>query len=168
MTQPLSTDGLREDLDNILYSLEAEVMGDLERVLKGKDSGIELGRNNIDSADRAADAILALFNKHVQAARQEPVGDAIEIKVPAKTMQFVLSKCKQTDKTIARRLMVAEWCVDDWRKNGGELHIWKLRILASLTRRYNWTVFLLTPENLIKGLLHPQDSKTPTNLTENE
>lgn len=100
-------------------------------------------------------SIEQLVKLEAQKARQEPVGDAIEIKVPLETMQYVLSKIKLQPKTIARRLLMQQWQVERWLDGKAdqydlEVYIWRLKILASLTRRFNWMVFLLKPENLPK------------------
>lgn len=100
-------------------------------------------------------SIEQLILLETQIARQEPVGDAIEIKVPKETMLFVMSKIKLQPKTIARRVLVPEWLVEKWLNGSAdnydlEVHIWRLKVLASLTRRYNWMVFLLKPDNLPK------------------
>lgn len=89
----------------------------------------------------------------IHKAKQEPVGDAIEIAVPAKTMQYVMSKIRLKDKTIADRVLEPLWRVERWRDGKGdkydlEVYIWKLRILAHLTHRFNWSIFLLKPENI--------------------
>lgn len=86
-------------------------------------------------------------------AQQEPIGDAIEIVVAPETMQFVLSKINLKIKTIANRTLVPMWLVNKWGVGMAdeadlEVYIWRLKILASLTGRYNWSVFLLKPENL--------------------
>lgn len=83
----------------------------------------------------------------------EPIGDAIEIDVPLKTMQFVLAKVKLQPKTIAKRLLMQEWQVQRWLDGTADqydlqVYMWRLKILASLTGRYNWAVFLLKPDNL--------------------
>lgn len=93
--------------------------------------------------------------KAYRAAQQEPIGDAIEIDVPLETMQYVLSKIKLKPKTIARRLLMQEWQVNVWfdgtaDKHDLQVYMWRLKILASLTRRFNWAIFLLKPENLPK------------------
>lgn len=86
-------------------------------------------------------------------AQQEAVGDAIEIDVPLETMQFVLSKIKLKPKTIAKRLIIQEWQVQRWLDGKADkydlnVYMWRLKLLASLTGRYNWAVFLLKPDNL--------------------
>jgi hypothetical protein len=91
--------------------------------------------------------------KSYRAAQQEPIGDAIEIDVPLETMDFVLSKIKMKPKTIAKRLLMEEWQVNVWfdgtaDKHDLNIYMWRLKILASLTHKYNWAVFLLKPENL--------------------
>ena len=55
----------QDKLDQIIYNLESEIMVDLERVYKGKDTGPELGRNNQESADRTRAAIIALIESDV-------------------------------------------------------------------------------------------------------
>lgn len=82
--------------------------------------------------------------------RQEPVGDAIELDVDREVMQFVMSKIKLKSKSIASRTLVNEELVDRWRDGTADkydlnVHIWKLRLLASMTHKYNWTVFLSKP-----------------------
>lgn len=96
---------------------------------------------------------LPIMQSLLNAAKQEAVGDAIELDVPLETMQFVLSKIKAKPKTIAKRLLMQEWQVNVWfdgtaDKYDLQVYIWRLKILASLTRRYNWAVFLLEPKNL--------------------
>jgi hypothetical protein len=91
--------------------------------------------------------------KAYRAAQQEPIGDAIEIDVPLETMQFVLSKIKLKPKTIAKRLIMQEWQVQRWLDGSADkydlnVYMWRLKLLASLTGRYNWAVFLLKPDNL--------------------
>lgn len=86
-------------------------------------------------------------------AQQEPIGDAIEIDVPLETMQFVLSKIKMKPKTIAKRLLIEEWQVNVWfdgtaDKHDLQIYMWRLKVLASLTHKYNWAIFLLKPDNL--------------------
>lgn len=86
-------------------------------------------------------------------AKQEPIGDAIEIDVPLETMQFVLSKIKLKPKTIAKRLLMQQWQVERWLDGKADqydlnIYIWRLKVLASLTGRFNWAVFLLKPDNL--------------------
>lgn len=111
-------------------------------------------RNEAGSAEQElAQALLQLINNEKIAWEQKPVGDAIEIDVPAKTMQFVMSKIKLKPKTIASRTLTPEWVVELWLNGKGDkydlqVYIWKLKILASLTHRYNWAIFLLKPENL--------------------
>lgn len=88
-------------------------------------------------------------------AQQEPIGDAIEIDVPLETMQFVLSKIKLKPKTLAKRLLMQQWQVERWLdgkadKYDLQVYIWRLKLLASLTGRFNWAVFLLKPDNLPK------------------
>ena len=100
-------------------------------------------------------SIEQLVKLEAQKARQEPIGDAIEIKVPLATMQYVLSKIKLQPRTIAKRLLMQQWQVERWLDGNAdqydlEVYIWRLKILASLTRRFNWMVFLLKPENLPK------------------
>lgn len=87
--------------------------------------------------------------------KQEAIGDAIEIKVPIEVMQFVLSKIRMKPKSIGRRILKSELLVNKWIDGSAdeydlELQIWELKILASLTHKYNWAVFLLEPANLIK------------------
>ena len=110
---------------------------------------------------RAIPALQALIARETQKARQEPAGDAIEVDVLPEVMRFVLSRCKQSDKTLASRILVAEHQIIDWRENGGLVEIWRLKVLASLTKKYNWAVFLLKPENLDKLTLpnKPSNSK---------
>lgn len=91
--------------------------------------------------------------KAYQKAKQEPVGDAIEIDVPLETMQFVLAKVRLKPKTIAQRLLMQEWQVQRWIDGTADkydlnIYMWRLKILASMSRRYNWAVFLLKPDNL--------------------
>lgn len=109
----------------------------------------------IDNTEPTIDEILGTVYKSNEkiAWEQKPVGDAIEIDVPAKTMQFVMSKIKLKPKTIASRTLTPEWVVELWLNGKGDkydlqVYIWKLKILASLTHRYNWAIFLLEPENL--------------------
>lgn len=98
--------------------------------------------------EEAITAILQYKQRH-----QEPIGDAIEIDVPLETMQFVVSKIKLKPKTIAKRLIMQEWQVQRWLDGKADkydlnIYIWRLKLLASLTGRYNWAVFLLKPDNL--------------------
>lgn len=100
-------------------------------------------------------SIEQLIVSECRKAEQKPVGDAIEIDVPLETMQYVLSKIRMKPKTIAKRLLLPEWQVNVWfdgtaDKYDLQVYIWRLKILASLTRRFNWMVFLLKPENLPK------------------
>lgn len=85
----------------------------------------------------------------------KPIGDAIEIKVPIEVMQFVLSKIKMKPENIAKRVLEREELVNKWIDGSAdeydlEIQVWKLKVLASLSRRYNWTVFLLKAGNLNK------------------
>lgn len=98
--------------------------------------------------EQAITAILQYKQRH-----QEPIGDAIEVDVPLETMQFVLAKVKLQPKTIAKRLLMQEWQVQHWLDGAADqydlqIYIWRLKVLASLTGRYNWAVFLLKPDNL--------------------
>lgn len=95
-----------------------------------------------------ADQIMNLIIAYTESARQEPVGYGIEIKVNAQVMQHVMSKIKLNPKTIAKRTLVPKWLVEKWIDGSGdkydyEVYMWKLKILASLTRRYGWAVFLI-------------------------
>lgn len=52
---------LEAELERILYNLESEYMINMERVYKGKDTGMEMGLSNADSSRRALTAIKAAF-----------------------------------------------------------------------------------------------------------
>lgn len=105
-----------------------------------------------------------LLRQEIQKARQEPVGDAIEIKVPLKTMQFVLSKIRMKPENIAKRLLLHDtYLIDKWTDGTAdeynlEIYMWRLKILASLTHKYNWAIFLMKPEN-IPELTNTQEGK---------
>lgn len=90
-------------------------------------------------------------------ARQEPVGDAIEIDVAPETMKFVMDKIKLKNKTIAKRTLTPVWVIELWASGKGDkydyqVYIWKLKILASLTKSYGWAIFLLEARSLPKAL----------------
>lgn len=81
------------------------------------------------------------------------IGDALEVKVNPETMKFVISKIKLKNETIADRTLQPLWLIHSWISGKGdsydyEVEIWVLRILAHLTRKYNWAIFLLEPENI--------------------
>ena len=90
----------------------------------------------VDDGGDGSDIAVKQILKHVQ-------GDAIEIKVNPAVFGHVLSTLKQSRRTIAKRMLVPEWRLEDWAENGGEIEMWRLKIMGSLSRRYNWLVFLL-------------------------
>ena len=105
--------------------------------------------------DPRAWAILAVqqIEALVRKAEQKPVGAALEIKVASETMQAVMARIKMTDKNIADRVIEPVWRIERWRAGTGdefdyEIELWRLRILGRLTRRFNWSAFLLKPDNL--------------------
>lgn len=97
-----------------------------------------------------AHQILADLYKIIQFAKQETIGDALEITVQPEVMKFVLDKIRASRKTISQRILEPEWSIHEWTETEGHVEIWKLRILAKMTRKYNWSIFLLKPENLPK------------------
>lgn len=137
-----------DELDAILAAHDGYTLEEY----RGLRGGHNYSQN--DNAVKAKAAIISWADKRqsaaIREAEQRPVGDAIEISVEPEVMRFVLARCKQSDKTIARRVLEPGWRIDDWRKNGGEIYIWKLKILASLTRRFSWSVFLLKSDNLVR------------------
>lgn len=96
-------------------------------------------------------------------------GASLEIKVAPETMQAVMGRIKLKDKTIADRVLEPVWRIEAWREGTAdtydlEVEQWKLRILANLTRRFNWAVFLLKPENLagVVGSRNPTQTSRDT------
>lgn len=89
----------------------------------------------------------------IREAEQRPVGDAIEIKVDPAVMKFVMGHIRTKPETVARRVLAPESAGLIWSTGIGgpeyyELPMWKLKIIASLTRRFNWSIFLLEANNL--------------------
>lgn len=102
-------------------------------------------------------AFLELFEQYakerVYEAEQKPVGDAIEVQVPKETMQAVMARINLKPKTIAGRVLEPEWRIEAWIDGTAdeydlEVVLWKLKILADLTGKFNWCAFLLKPDNL--------------------
>lgn len=92
--------------------------------------------------------IRGMLQRLVDVARQEPVGDALEITIKPEVMKFVLDKIRASRKTISQRILEPEWVIHEWTETESQVEIWKLKILAKMTRKFNWMVFLLQPENL--------------------
>lgn len=79
------------------------------------------------------------------------MGNCLEIEVKPETMRYVLSLCKQTPKYIAMRVFESEWILEQWQKETHKIPQWKLMVIAQLTRKFNWAIFLLEPKNLPKS-----------------
>jgi len=82
----------------------------------------------------------------------------LEIKVEPLAVKHVMSKIKLKDETIAKRTLQPVWLITKWRNGTGEewdylIEIWVLKLLASLTHKWNWSIFLLGPKN-IKALFN--------------
>ena len=146
-------------LTDLTMPEKIERLFDLRISSSGAQITMQLGneRMNVDYEAwlKLRDSIEQLIVAECRKAEQKPVGDAIEIDVPLETMQFALSKVRAQPKTIARRLLIPEWQVNKWLDGTADkydlnIYIWRLKVLASLTRRYNWMLFLMRPENLPK------------------
>lgn len=93
------------------------------------------------------------IEKLVREAEQKPIGDSIEIQVDPAVMKFVMDHIRMKPETVARRALAPESAGLIWSQGIGgpefyELPMWKLKIIASLTRRFNWSIFLLESNNL--------------------
>lgn len=93
------------------------------------------------------------IEKLIREAEQRPVGDAIEIKVDPQVMKFIMSRIRLQPSTVAQRVLERSERAEAWAAATGdqydyEIEMWKLKILAALTRRFNWSVFLLEASNL--------------------
>lgn len=71
------------------------------------------------------------------------VGDGLYHKTNHKVMKKFLESCRTSNKMIAKRLTIAEWQLEEWCKKTSEIELWKLRILATFSTKYNWLVFFL-------------------------
>lgn len=165
---PTTTTKQSNEIDSIINSLADDVeviRHTISTKLRTPAEGFAL------IADLKAQAIAQLnllLQTEFRRGEQKPVGAGLEIKVASETMQAVMARIKLKDKTIADRVLEPLWRIEKWRNGTGdkydlEVEQWKLRILANLTRQYNWAVFLLRPDNL-QGLkpktLTPERNRT--------
>lgn len=71
----------------------------------------------------------------------------LKILVAPETMKYFLRTLKQKPETIQKRTLTHWTDFQDWCKEPSYIEKWKLELLASLGK-YNWSFFLLEPQNL--------------------
>lgn len=79
----------------------------------------------------------------VDLIEKQTVGAGICLEVNPKVMSKFIETCSASKKTIAKRILSSEWQIDEWCKKKEPIEIWKLKVMATFNRKYNWLVFLL-------------------------
>lgn len=79
----------------------------------------------------------------INAIEKSLTGSDLELKVNHKVMRAFFDSCKASKKTIAKRVLASEYMLECWCKEDSDIELWRLKVLATFTRKYNWLVFFL-------------------------